>query len=147
MTEDSEIKTYFKLSDLVKWLGLSQFEILINLIAFFIFTILLTVIHPNVNDNLRDWFIVFSPLFCGNILNAYFSIIVCIRLYLANCHRQALNRMLWSVKFIVLTTVFKYLLCLRLADETQLTYSEVFAPIFVLLILLSLRACQYKQQS
>jgi ribonuclease P/MRP protein subunit RPP20 len=146
--DDAAIKTYFKLTDLVKWLGLTQLEILINLFTLFVFSIILTVrLSGHLDQQTFDWFKVFLPLYMSDILNAYFCIIVSIRMYLSNKHRQALHRLLWSVKFLVLSAVFKYLLCLKLTGHTGLEYSEVFSPLFVLLQLIAVRACQFKQQS
>lgn len=135
----------FKLSELVRWLGLTEFEILTNLISLLIFTIILSLkLAGHLGDLIIDWFGVFSPLFCSDICNGYFCIIVGIRMYLDNdqIKRKAFHRLLWSTKFIVLTAVFKYLLCLKLSGQTGLDFSEVFSPIFVLLQLIAVRACQ-----
>lgn len=132
----------FELHELVQWLGLAEFEIFTNLVALFIFSIILAIrLAGDLPE--ADWFFVFSPLFCGDLCNSYFSIIVGIRMYLDNDNkRKALQRLLWSVKVLVLTGVFKYLLCLKLSGAQNLEYSEVFAPIFVLLQLIAVRACQ-----
>lgn len=134
----------FELPELVQWLGLAEFEIFTNLVALFIFSIILAVkLAGHVAEETVDWFTVFSPLFCGDVCNSYFSIIVGIRMYLDNDNkRKALQRLLWSVKVLVLTGVFKYLLCSKLSGAQNLEYSEVFAPIFVLLQLIAVRACQ-----
>ena len=44
-----------------------------------------------------SWFLVFSPLFICDGLNAYFCIIVFIRQYLDREFRNALLRALWSL--------------------------------------------------
>lgn len=134
----------FKLSELVRWLGISEFEIFTNLVTLLIFSIILSLrIAGHLTEESADWFVVFSPLFCGDVCNSYFSIIVGIRMYLNNDNkRKSLQRLLWSVKVLVLTGVFKYLLCLKLSSAQNLEYSEVFAPIFVLLQLIAVRACQ-----
>lgn len=133
----------FELHELVQWLGLAEFEIFTNLVALFIFSIILAIRLAGDLPEESDWFFVFSPLFCGDLCNSYFSIIVGIRMYLDNDNkRKALQRLLWSVKVLVLTGVFKYLLCLKLSGAQNLEYSEVFAPIFVLLQLIAVRACQ-----
>lgn len=159
----SEIRTYFKITDLTRWLGISTFEILINLISFLIFTIFLVFavdgnvgssffMIPNIiNNNTRDHYLLptidynklFAVLFCADILNSYFCFIVILRLYLANLRNQAIHRLFWSSSLILLTSLFKYLLCLKLSGGT-LEYTEVFSPIFVLLQLFALRACQIK---
>lgn len=171
MTDDSgsfnnEVKTYFKLKNLSKWLGLSQLEILINLISFLIFTILLTfkieeshnvsVHHIFANESSINLFpqkayklenleLVFLPLFCSDILNCYFTAIVFIRMFLADKNRHSLNRILWSQQFLALNLVHKYLLYSKLSESQnfeRFSYSEVFSPLFVLLQLIAIRACQ-----
>lgn len=164
----SEIRTYFKITDLTRWLGISTFEILINLISFLIFTIFLVfavegnvgasffmttnIFNNETRDNYHhyppkiptiDYNKLFAVLFCADILNSYFCFIVILRLYLANLRNQAIHRLFWSSSLILLTSLFKYLLCLKLAGGA-LEYTEVFSPIFVLLQLFALRACQIK---
>lgn len=135
----------FKLTELVRWLGLTEFEILTNLIGTLVFSIILSLkIDGQIIEEQLDWFGIFSPLFCADVCNAYFCVIVGIRMYLDSdqLNRKALNRFLWSTKFLVLTAVFKYLLCLKLSGQIGLDFSEVFSPIFVLLQLIAVRACQ-----
>lgn len=134
----------FKLLELVRWLGLSEFELFTNLVALFIFTVILALrIDGQLTEATLDWFGVMSPLFCGDVCNAYFCVIVGIRMYFNNDNkRKSLHRLLWSTQFLVLSSVFKYLLCVKLSGAQNLDYSEVFAPIFVLLQLIAVRACQ-----
>ncbi|EDV44648.1 uncharacterized protein Dana_GF20216 [Drosophila ananassae] len=140
----------FKLSELVRWLGLTEFEILVNLCGLLVFTITLAVKLSAAGSTggvlpelVGDWFTVFSPLFFIDICNAYFCVIVGIRMYLdSDNKRKALHRFMWSTYFLVLIAIFKYLLCLKLSGKTGLEYSEVFSPIFVLLQLVAVRACQ-----
>ncbi|XP_055551395.1 transmembrane protein 203 [Wyeomyia smithii] len=151
MSDEVEIKTYFKLVDVVKWIGITQFEILLNMLAFLVFSIILTVKVTSGAlagpTSTSEWLVMFSPLFCGDFCNAYFCVIVGIRMYLGNKHRQAMHRLSWSVHFLLLTAGFKYLVCMKLSGQSGLEYSEVFSPIFVLLQLIAVKACQFKQQS
>lgn len=139
----------FKLSELVRWLGLAEFEIFSNILSLWIFTIILSLrLGGQLSESFIDWFGVFAPLFCADICNAYFCVIVGIRMYLNNDNkRKSLHRLLWSTQFLVLTGVFKYLLCLKLSGAQNLDFSEVFAPIFVLLQLIAVRACQLSNSS
>lgn len=165
--ERNEIRTYFKMIEISRWLGITPFEILINLISFFIFSILLTLTldgysdfftitpptHNGTNHDLYhgdgyqnpkpvyDWFKLFLVLFCADILNAYFCFIVILRMYLQNL--QSMHKLFWTVNFILLTGLFKYLIALKLTG-TNLEWTEVTSPIFVLLQLFALRACQIK---
>lgn len=135
----------FTLNEIVLWSGLSVFEIFTNLVSLLIFTILLTLrVEQFVPASTLTWFAVFSPLFIGDLCNAYFCIIVGIRMYLdiGQVKRRALHRIVWSGHFLVMIIVFKYLLCLKLSGKTELEYSEVFSPIFILLQLIAVRACQ-----
>lgn len=134
----------FKLSELVLWSGLTVFEIFTNLVALLIFSILLTLrLGQYIPPNSLNWFVIFSPLFCADLCNAYFCIIVGIRMYLdVVVKRRVLHRILWSAHFLALTLVFKYLLCLKLSGQTELEFSEVCSPIFILLQLIAVRACQ-----
>lgn len=134
----------FKLSELVRWLGLTEFEILVNLCGLLVFTINLSFkISGIFYTNSNDWFEIFSPIFCIDVCNAYFCSIVGVRMYLdSDNKRKALHRFMWSTYFLVLVAIFKYLLCLKLSSQTGLEYSEVFSPIFVLLQLVAVRACQ-----
>uniref|UniRef100_A0A0K8TRB0 Putative conserved plasma membrane protein n=1 Tax=Tabanus bromius TaxID=304241 RepID=A0A0K8TRB0_TABBR len=139
----------FKLSEIVRWLGITEFEILTNLVAILVFTIILSLkLAGHLGEQSIDWFGVFMPLFCGDVCNAYFCVIVGIRVYLdIDNKKKALHRFLWSTYFLVLTIIFKYLLCLKLTGQTGLEYSEVFSPIFVLLQLVAVRACQLPNTS
>lgn len=162
--ERNEVRTYFKMIEISKWLGITPFEILINLISFFIFSIFLTLtldgtvgffyIHHNHGNStesteifrsdtkpLIDWFKLFAILFCADILNAYFCFIVILRMILHNL--QSMQKLFWTLNFILLTGLFKYLIALKLTG-TSLEWTEVCSPIFVLLQLFALRACQIK---
>jgi len=89
-----------------------------------------------------SWFLVFSPLFVSDGINAYFCIIVFIRQYLYQESNNAPLRTLWSLLVIVLLFGFKYLLCQKLNESIKLDYSEVLSPVFILLQLVMIRACQ-----
>ena len=135
-----------------------MFEIWTALVCFTAFTILLTLkvevwnnLDPDYStgDNLTEessvsWWVVFSPLFISDALNAYFCVIVFIRMYLEGSYKAALIRALWSLFMLALLFIFKYLLCQKLSDPdgTKLDYSEVMSPIFILLQLVMIRACQ-----
>jgi len=158
---------FFQLSELLRWLGLTVFEIWIALVCFTAFTVLLTLkvevwnshgsdfslIQAETGSSSRNnfeqdspvsWWVVFSPLFISDALNAYFCVIVFIRMYIEGSYKAALIRALWSLFMLALLFIFKYLLCQKLSDPdgTKLDYSEVMSPIFILLQLVMIRACQ-----
>jgi len=135
---------FFQLRELLRWLGLTVFEIWIALLCFTVFTILLTVKVENIVGDSLTWWYVFLPLFISDALNAYFCVIVFIRMYLEGAYKSALIRAFWSLFMISLLFVFKYLLCKKLSVglESKLEFSEVMSPIFILLQLVMIRACQ-----
>lgn len=167
----NEVKTYFKMNEISRWLSITPFEILIHLVSILIFSILLTLtvdgnfdfmmIHPQQALNgtaqetidlfrsgssdihqksMIDWFKLFSILFCADILNAYFCFIMILRMYINN--QTAIHKIFWSLNFILLTGLFKYLIALKLNETKNLEWMEVSSPIFVLLQLFALKACQ-----
>jgi ribonuclease P/MRP protein subunit RPP20 len=162
--ERNEIRTYFKMVEISRWLGITPFEILVNLISLLVFSIFLTLtvdgyfdfflIKSTTQNNTNhdgysdlppklaiDWFSLFSILFCADILNAYFCFIVILRLYMANM--QSVQKLFWTLNFIILTGLFKYLIALKLSGS-KIEVTEICSPIFVLLQLFALRACQIK---
>lgn len=133
----------FSLNELVHWLGLTIFEIWINLISLTIFTILLaTKLDSSYLAGPGGWLIVFSPLFVADGLNTYFCAIIFIRMQMEGIMKSAILRALWSLTFLLLVFVFKYLLCKKLSGQSTLEYSEVLSPVFILLQLIAVRACQ-----
>merc|ERR1712013_944750 len=140
----------FRQKELLRWLGVSVFEIWVWLLSLTIFSVLLVLkVEKEVLPSETSWFLVFSPLFICDGLNAYFCIIVFIRQYLDREFRNALLRALWSL-FVIgdalqtkgLLFVFKFLLCNKLDEKSKLEFSEVMSPVFILLQLVMIRACQ-----
>lgn len=132
----------FRQSELLRWFGISVFEIWIWLLSLTVFSVLLVLKVEEVLSPATSWFLVFSPLFVSDGINAYFCIIVFIRQYLYQESNNAPLRTLWSLLVIVLLFGFKYLLCQKLNESIKLDYSEVLSPVFILLQLVMIRACQ-----
>jgi len=134
---------FFTIDEIVKWLGLTVFEIWVNLIALLLFTVTFALqFNPDVEIYNNNWWMIFIPLFAGDALNAYFCTIVFIRMQLESSLKVALLRICWSATFLFMTFLFKFLLCKRLTGHMSLDFSEIFAPIFILLQLIAVRACQ-----
>lgn len=134
---------FFTLHEMVKWLGLTVFEIWVNLICILIFTIMLVFKYDSeVEPYTNDWWMIFFPLFTGDALNAYFCIIVFIRMFMETTFRFCALRLIWSTTFLILIFVFKFLLCKKLLGQISFDYSEVFAPIYILLQFIAVKACQ-----
>ncbi|RZF35759.1 hypothetical protein LSTR_LSTR012057 [Laodelphax striatellus] len=77
---------FFSLRELIQWLGLTLFEIWIDLIAILIFTVLMAI-KLEEQDTSLTWWIVFAPLFTADAMNAYFCTIVLIRMYLESIYK------------------------------------------------------------
>lgn len=133
---------FFTIKEIVAWLGLTVFEIWVNLISLLIFTFLLALKYNTFSDIYENWWMIFLPLFTADALNAYFCIIIFIRMQLESPFKEALLRLCWSGTFLLTTFLFKLLLCKKLAGQVTLDYYEVFTPLFVLLQLIAIRACQ-----
>jgi ribonuclease P/MRP protein subunit RPP20 len=134
---------FFTIDELVRWLGLTVFEIWINLISFLIFTIMLALKYdPDIDLYSNNWWMIFFPLFTGDALNTYFCVIIFIRMLSEMTLRTSLLRVSWSGTFLLMTFLFKFLLCKKLLGQISLDYSEVFAPLYILLQLIAVRACQ-----
>lgn len=134
---------YFTLDEIVRWLGLTIFEIWINLVSLLIFTIIFALQYdPQIEVYSNNWWMIFFPLFAGDAFNAYFCVIVFIRMQLEVPLKLALLRICWSGTFLSMTFTFKLLLYKKLLAQITLDYSEVFAPMYILLQLIAVRACQ-----
>lgn len=135
---------FLTLKELVRWFGMTAFEIWVHLVSVFVFSVLVvlkqeTVIH-------LTWWSVFTPLYVADGLNTYFCIIVFIRQYQDYALRPAGIRHLSSLLCCSLLFVFKFLLCQKLSDGMSgLSHTEVIAPLFPLLVILSIRSCQAQQ--
>ncbi|XP_002732732.1 transmembrane protein 203-like [Saccoglossus kowalevskii] len=130
----------FTLKEVVMWLGVTAFELWINLVTILIFSILLALKLESVVD--MTWWEVFIPLFTCDGLNAYFCAIVFIRLWIDRDLRTAGLRAVWSALVLIMVFIFEMLLCQRLEDENNLSFSLIMSPVFILLQMLMIRACQ-----
>lgn len=133
---------FFTLHELVRWLGLTIFEIWINLLSITVFTVILVLKYDPTSESSINWWMIFFPLFTGDALNTYFCAIIFIRMLLQTSLKTALLRTSWSVTFLFMTFLFKFFLCKKLLGQITLDYCEVFAPLFILLQLIAIRACQ-----
>ena len=128
------------LKELTSWLGLSIFEIWLHIASFLTFSILLAVKLEN--GDLFSWWTVFIPLFACEGCVAYFSAIVCMRLYMDGNRRLAGVRTLWTTLTVVLALAYKVMLCQVLENQRPNEYVVIHVPLFILLKVLAVRACQ-----
>lgn len=137
----------FALQELVRWLGLTVFEMLVHLLALLVFTVFLVlrlddIAFTSSSPGSYDIWIVFSPLFVADTLCSYFNVIVFIRLSIEGHIKEAIARTIWSSALLFVWSLFKVLLCRRLAGLSNLDFSEIMSPIFLVLQLIAIRACQ-----
>ncbi|XP_022109226.1 transmembrane protein 203-like [Acanthaster planci] len=130
----------FTLTETVQWLGVTVFELWVHTVSLLVFSILLTLKLQGAWAG--SWWLVFAPLFTGDGLSAYFMAIVAIRLYLYQGLRAAAVRLFWSSVLLALVFVFKILLCKRLEGEADIPCSITMSPLFAMLQVLFIRACQ-----
>ncbi|KAK6196080.1 hypothetical protein SNE40_001375 [Patella caerulea] len=131
---------FFTLKELVRWLRMTGFELWLHMMAVFIFSILAVLKYEGFLN--QSWWIIFIPLFACDGLNAYFCVIVFIRMYHEIDVRVGGLRLSTSVLSIMLLLIFKFLLCEKLSQSRSLVSSEVMAPLFILLNIVMIRACR-----
>lgn len=132
---------FLTLKELVRWFGMTAFEIWVHLVTLLVFSILTTLKEENLVD--MSWWSAFTPLFIADGINTYFCIIVFIRQFQEYPLRLAGMRLFSSLLCFSLLFVFKFLLCQKLSDiNSGLSHTEVIAPLFPLLVVLSIRSCQ-----
>lgn len=130
----------FTLNEIVQWLGMTAFEIWMHLVTLLVFSILAVLKYESVIS--ISWWSVFAPLFIADGLNCYFCIIIFIRMIKDTDLRTASIRFLSSMLYLTLLFVFKILLCQKLSKTRIISSSESMAPVFILLQLVMIRACQ-----
>lgn len=130
----------FTLRELVRWLGLTMIEILINVATILAFSVMVTLKLENQVS--MSWWTACIPLFISDAFNAYFCVIIFIRQHIEGMYKAAALRSSWSFIHLLLVFLFKLLLCLKLEGQKNLAYSEVLSPLFILLMLIMVRACQ-----
>lgn len=128
------------IKEVTTWLGITVFELWLYIVSLFVFSILLAVKAEQPQS--ISWWSVFIPLFICDGCSAYFSSIVFIRLVLAGERKIAALRTLWNSCAIALILVYKVLLCQRLQGTRTFGFSVIHIPLFILLKLLGIRACQ-----
>jgi len=127
--------------ELTQWLGLTPFEIWLQLAAALVFSVLV-VVRDLLPLGTLSWWHAMTPLFVCDALSAYFCVIMLIRTYIDGWYKPAAMRALWSFFVLALMFTFKYLLVRKLTDNIGFEYSEVMAPLFVMLNMVMVRACQ-----
>lgn len=126
---------FFSWKEIVACLGMTLFEVWVNVTSLIFF---LALVALQIDGFIKQsWWTIFTPLFVADALNAYFAIIVAIRLHLYETN--PIKRSAWSFVALTLLFAFKLMLCKKLSGSSSLEYSEVMSPIFILLQLLVVR--------
>lgn len=131
---------FFSWEEIVVWIGVTIFEAWIHTVCVIVFLLFMTLKLDGILD--RSWWVVFSPLFVGNALSAYFCIIGFIRMYLEGLRKHAFIRTIWSITLLLFVSIFELLLIRKLMGYNTLEYSEILSPIFILLQLVTARTCR-----
>lgn len=140
------------LKTVCKWLAMTEFEILLNLLGMLVFTLMLALKLDNFAQQL-DWFYVFMPLFLADLFQANFITIVFIRQVLDNQTKSGIFRLVTSGILLGARFIFKWSILLVLSNMSSTSspppasFRLQFAgiPIFVHLGSLILRSCGLKK--
>jgi ribonuclease P/MRP protein subunit RPP20 len=133
-----------------KWLMMTEFEMLINLMGITASTILLAL---KVDEYLNlNWRAIFMPLFVADALQAYFCLIVVIRLYFDYQKKKSLLHGFSTGSLLILRFISKLLFYILLSKEDESypngfkpTLQQAMTPLFVHLTILGFRTFYLKK--
>ncbi|KAK2082289.1 hypothetical protein P7K49_039514 [Saguinus oedipus] len=132
----------FSLREMVQWLSFATFQIFVHLLALLVFSVLLALRVDGLVPGL-SWWNVFVPFFAADGLSTYFTTTVSVHLFQDREKRLAVLRLFWVLKVLSLKFVFEMLLCQKLAEKPrELWFGLITSPVFILLQLLTIHACQ-----
>jgi len=131
-----------RLKELCRWMNVTPIELFLLLTATLIFSFLTALKLDEVIE--LSWWTLFSLYFVADGMLCYFSVIVFIRQFFRGRYKIAAVRALWSFAQLLSIFALKQLLCSKLDSHKQLTFSEVFTPLYGLLMVLMVRACQIR---
>ena len=134
------------IKSVTKWLVMTEFEMLINVIGMFVFTILICL-KCDLGHEL-SWLNVFAPLFCSDGLQAYFIMIVFLRQFYEVHAKPAVLRLVVASLLLASRFLFKFLIFISLSmqsDNAELKFQFAAFPLFFHLILLMFRSCRLKK--
>lgn len=134
---------FLTLEEVIRWVGFTLFEIWLHLFCIFIFTILLVLRVEQATET--SWWNIFIPLFFADGLSAYFCLIVFIRTLKTGNIRAAFLRALLSSLILICLFVCEFLFCQKLTETMSVSYSVVFATIFIGLPILVFRVGQTRR--
>jgi len=132
----------FSMKELLKWFGVTHFEIFMQLIAWLIFSVLFVLKMDHIMDDSLSWWTIYACLFVCDAFTCYFNVIVYIRQFMEAKYKIAFLRATWSFTQIALLFTAKLLLCYKLEQQKQVSNFEIISPMFIYLVMLLIRACQ-----
>ena len=129
------------LRSLNRWLVMTEFEMLMNLIGLFIFSILLHLKFDQDYDSILTWRHLFIPLWIVDGLSLYFCIIVFLRQLGAFQTKEAALRLFISFlclasRFVAKLMIYQMLnINNDLADIKRIKFQYASVPIFFHLVI------------
>lgn len=122
------------------WLGLSPFELSLQVISVLATTILIPLKMEKDVD--ITWWTVLSPIWIANAMWLYFRFIVYLRIYFhfsRSLRQGGLQSLVWTIAATSLLFAFEMLLCQHL-EHMRHRLSTVLVPIFILISFLLVRS-------
>lgn len=132
-----------KLKSLCCWFVMTEFEILLNLGAILVFTVLICLKLDSVYD--LDWFNVFLPLFLVDLFQANFLSILFIRQVLDNQKKMATFRLILAGLLLISRIMFKYLTYQFVVNANSFKFQLAAVPLYFHLIILMFKTCGLKK--
>lgn len=138
------------MKSVTRWLVMTEFEMLLNIVGLFATTILVCLKLDYAYA--VSWKLVIMPMFVGDALQAYFCIIVFIRQFFQYQAKPAVLRLIISSLFVAIRFSFKIYVYLILNVDSESSDNEGLKrfdygsfPLFLHLTMLIFRSCQLKK--
>lgn len=132
---------FFSLKEVSMWSGMSVAELFWQVACFSLFSVGLVLKLENYEPlGSYSWWQIFLPLFVAKVVNAYFVIIVFIRSVLVGEGKKATQRIGLTLVFLSVWAIFDVLICQNLEQSIHYTYPEIMAPLFIMIVLVAIRA-------
>lgn len=134
------------IKSVTRWLVMTEFEMLINILGLFATTILICLKIDFAFE--LTWKCVMMPMFIADGLQAYFCIIVFLRLFHDFQIKQAISRLIISGVLLTTRFLFKLFIYLMLTDDNEngkYRFQYAKYPLLLHLILLMFRSCCLKK--
>lgn len=133
------MKIYLRLQDVVQWFGMTSLELLFHVFSVLTFSVLAALKQENVIS--WSWKPIFIPIIVADALQFYICLIIAIRQCKNHEYKKAGIRFISSSCITVCVCTFKLLLMTKFEEPKSHSYSQVFAPLFVLAQVLMVKVC------